>query len=176
MELAVREAQKKKFMFLMQEVERKRTDLLPEHQKIQKRSQKLQSLQDKKTHHLKEACASEEKCKNLQICEHASRLCRRSRLKAEGLQAKWKRILGSCKLERKGEEVVRRSQTDVVGDSAMLEQSLAWRDTSSTFCPIRAARVRQAVQKFRCSRAGGKSRREGSLGRRLGRENGQRVI
>ena len=59
-EPAVREAQKEKFMCLLQEVERKRADVLPEHQKIQKRSQKLQSLQEKQKHCLKEACASEE--------------------------------------------------------------------------------------------------------------------
>ena len=47
-------------MCLLQEVERKRTDLLPEHPKIQKMSQNLQSLQDKKKHHSKEPCASEE--------------------------------------------------------------------------------------------------------------------
>ena len=53
MEPAVREAHKEK-------VERKSTDLLLEHQRIQMMPQKLQSLQDKKKHHLKEACASEE--------------------------------------------------------------------------------------------------------------------
>ena len=65
MEPAVREAQKEKFMRLLQEVETKSTDLLPEDQKIQQRSQKLQSLQDKKKHHLKEACASEEEMQKL---------------------------------------------------------------------------------------------------------------
>ena len=87
--------------------------------KLQKRSQKLQSLQDKKKHYLKEACASEEETQKLEDMEkssdHTFRPRRRSRVKVEGLQVKWKRRFGSCKLERKGEEVVSCSQTDAVG-------------------------------------------------------------
>ena len=111
-EPAVREAQKEKFMCLLHEVERKRTDLLPEHQEIPKRSQKLRSLQDKKK---PSVIRIERKDEDVAKLEHASRPFRRIRVKAEGLQAKWKTRFGSCKLERNGEEVVRRSQTDAVG-------------------------------------------------------------
>ena len=44
----------------LQDIERKRTELFPEHQKMQKRSRKLQCLQDKKRNFTKEACSCEE--------------------------------------------------------------------------------------------------------------------
>ena len=40
-------------------LEKQKTELLPDHQKVQKRSQKLQSLQEKKRHFFKEACEEE---------------------------------------------------------------------------------------------------------------------
>ena len=49
----------------LQEIERKRTELLPE-QKMQKRSLKLQSLQDKQRNHLMNACACEEEMQHAQ--------------------------------------------------------------------------------------------------------------
>ena len=47
-------------------------------------------------------------------------------MKAGELQAKWKRRFRSCKPERKGEEVVRRSQTDAVGIQRCWSSSLPW--------------------------------------------------
>ena len=44
----------------LQEVEKRRHDLMPEHQKFQKRSQKIQSIQDKRKHMQKENGAAEE--------------------------------------------------------------------------------------------------------------------
>ena len=44
----------------LQDIEQKRNDLLPEHQRVQKRSQKIQSIQDKKRNMLKETVAAEE--------------------------------------------------------------------------------------------------------------------
>ena len=45
----------------LQEVERKRYDLMPEHQRVQKRSQKIQSIQDEKICR-KRAWRQEKKC------------------------------------------------------------------------------------------------------------------
>ena len=42
----------------LQDVEQKRNDLLPEHQRVQKRSQKIQSIQDKKRNMQKETVAA----------------------------------------------------------------------------------------------------------------------
>ena len=46
----------------LEEIERKNTELLPEHQKVQKRSQKLQSLRDQKKKYLKDAGDCECEC------------------------------------------------------------------------------------------------------------------
>ena len=48
-----RDRQKESWKEELQEIERKRTELLPEHQKLQKRSQKVQRLQDT---HVKKEC------------------------------------------------------------------------------------------------------------------------
>ena len=60
----------------LQEMERKRTELLLEHQKMQKRSQKLKSLQDKQRCHLKSAGACEEEMQMLnEEMEERKALC-----------------------------------------------------------------------------------------------------
>ena len=61
----LRDSQKEKWKGQLQEIEMKRTELLPEHQKKQKRSQKLQRLQDKKSNYLKDACACEDEMQTL---------------------------------------------------------------------------------------------------------------
>ena len=61
MDPVFRDRHKEKRKEELQEIESKRTELLPEHQKMQKRSQKLQSMQDKKKKKkcFKDACACE---------------------------------------------------------------------------------------------------------------------
>ena len=44
----------------LQDVEKRRNDLMPEHQKVQKRSQKIQSFQDKRRNLQKESTAAKE--------------------------------------------------------------------------------------------------------------------
>ena len=66
MEPAVREVQKEKFVCLLQEVERKRTDLLAEHQKNTRRGRRsCKACRTRKNNHLKEACASEEEMQKI---------------------------------------------------------------------------------------------------------------
>ena len=55
MDPVVRNQQKEAWMKELEEIERKRTEVLPEHQKMQKKSQKLQSLRDKQKNHLETA-------------------------------------------------------------------------------------------------------------------------
>ena len=55
-----RDGQKEKWKGDLQEIEQKRNELLAEHQRMHKRSQKMQSLQDKKKKYLKDACACDE--------------------------------------------------------------------------------------------------------------------
>ena len=49
----------------LQDIEQKRNDLLPEHQRAQKRSQKIQCIQDKKRNMLKETFAAEEEMRKV---------------------------------------------------------------------------------------------------------------
>ena len=60
-----RDRQKEVWKEELEEIERKRTELLPENQKVQKRSQKSQSLRDKQMNHFKNACACEEEMQML---------------------------------------------------------------------------------------------------------------
>ena len=57
--------QKERWKEELQEIDRKRTEILPEQEKMQKRSQKLQSQQDKKRNHLKDVYACEEEMQML---------------------------------------------------------------------------------------------------------------
>ena len=49
----------------LQEVEKRRNDLMPEHQRVQKRSQKIQSIQDKRKHMQKESLAAREEMRKI---------------------------------------------------------------------------------------------------------------
>ena len=49
----------------LQEVEQKRHDLLPEHQRAQKTSKKIQSIQDKKKHMQRETAAAEDEIRKI---------------------------------------------------------------------------------------------------------------
>ena len=57
------------------EIEEKRNELVPEHQRMQKRSQKMPSIQDKKRNLLKEACACDEEMRKVgeEISEREAR-------------------------------------------------------------------------------------------------------
>ena len=60
------ESLKSNLQHKLQEVEQRRHDLMPEHQIVQKRSQKKQSIQEKRRNMQKENVAAEEKMRNLQ--------------------------------------------------------------------------------------------------------------
>ena len=75
------DSHKEKWKGQLQVIARMRTKLLPEHQKMQKRSQKLQSLQDKKRHFLKEACACEEEMRKV-----SEEFRRKERMAADNLE------------------------------------------------------------------------------------------
>ena len=51
----------------LQEVEQKRHDLLPEHQRVQKRSTKIQSIQDKKKNMQRETVAAEVEMRKIRV-------------------------------------------------------------------------------------------------------------
>ena len=96
----------------------KRNELLPEHQRMQRRSQKMQSLQEKKRHLLKEACVcdeemrkvreeiSERKARYLELAEKSSN----GRLAAEDLTEELRGL-------QAGEERKRHSPMDASSDA-----------------------------------------------------------
>ena len=61
----LRDGQKEKWKEELQDIEKKRNKLLPEHQKMENSSQKMQSLQDKKRHFLKDACACDDEMRKV---------------------------------------------------------------------------------------------------------------
>ena len=96
---------------------------------MQKRSQKLQSLQDKKRNYIKEACACEEEMRNVfeEVEERRVRLetlseksgnCRRQ-------QMIWKTKSRSCKQGNREEAAVRCGPTDVALIQPWWSRSLA---------------------------------------------------
>ena len=54
------ESIKESLQHQLQEVEKREHDLMPEHQKVQKKSQKIQRLHDKRKNLLKESAAAQE--------------------------------------------------------------------------------------------------------------------
>ena len=99
----------------LQEIEQDRNDLLPEHEKTQKKSQKLQSLQDKKKQRQRDA-GDMEKVRD-EIAErevlHQELMQKAPKKKIQQKKSRMKES-ESCKQETKGQVALRRSQTDVV--------------------------------------------------------------
>ena len=67
------EGHKERWQRGLQEIEQKRNDLLLEHQKLQKRSPQLQTLQDKKKKCLKDACVCDEEMERVRKGDLLSR-------------------------------------------------------------------------------------------------------
>ena len=99
-----RNGQKEKWKEELLEIEKKRNELLPEHQKMQKTSQKMQSLQDEKRNFLKDACACDEEMRKVreEVNEREARFLElaekssNSRMAAEDCEEE----LGGCKQEK----------------------------------------------------------------------------
>ena len=99
----------------LQEVEQRRNDLLPEHQRAQKKSQKIQSIQDKKDEHAKGDRVwwggnAEDQGKTSLRKRSASVCCRTRSIRIEWQKRKWKRNFEDCRQEKKEEAATRRKQ------------------------------------------------------------------
>ena len=102
----------------LQEIERKRTELLPEHQKMQKKSQTLQSLHDKKRNYLKDAGDGEEEMRTISEENEEMQARFQARFQKslaidERKQVFWKKKVRSCSQGRKEEAAVPDSPMDV---------------------------------------------------------------
>ena len=144
--------QKVKWKEQLQEIQRKRTELLPLHQKTQKRSQKLQSLQDKKRNYLKDACACEEEIQKLreEMEERQARfrLYQRSRATVGWRQMTWKKGSRFCRQGWKEEAAVRRRQMDAALNQPWWSRSSHLNSTCRTVHSSPARRVGSEGSRF----------------------------
>ena len=174
MDPVFRDGQKETGKEELEEIARTRTELLPEHQTMQKRSQKLQSLRDKQRNHLKNDrdCEEEMQMLNKEMEERKALYETRFRALSEKSGDSRK---AAAELENEiqtlqaGEERRGSSASQSNGCCfAPAKQVFAFGETrAASFYPIHAARVCQAVQNSRRSGAVGKGREE-RLGKRLG--------
>ena len=159
MEPIVWESQKEKWKNQLQEVDRKRTELLPDHQKMQKRSQKLQSLQDKKRNHAHVLVTKK--------CGSVSRLCLKS-LAIVGGQVIWKTKSRSWRQERKEEAAVRRQSNGCLCSATVEHIFACGAAHSEHFIEAMQEEFNRRFKAPARSGANGRRRSETRLGRRLG--------
>ena len=136
----------------------------------------MQSLQDKRRNHLQIACACEEEMQMFSKEMEERKAIFETRIRALS-EKSGDRRMAADELEveiqalQAGEERRGCSASQSNGccfDPAVLEQVIAFGETrAANFYPFHAARVCQAVHSFRRSGVASRSRREGSLGRRL---------
>ena len=97
----------------LQEVEKRRNDLMPERQKVQKRTQNIQSLQDKrrnlqKVRQQKRRCGKSER---KLIGKRSAFVCFRTKsIKTEWQTRRWKQSFMDCRLEKKEEVAMHRKR------------------------------------------------------------------
>ena len=153
----------------------KRTELLPEHQKVQKKSQKMQSLRVKQKNHLKTAgeCEGEMQTLNKEWEEKKAHYETRFRALSE-------RSGDSRKAAAELENEIQNLQASEERRGSSASQSNGW-----CFDPaiLELAYIHGEVSRVyggqhrraNCSGARSRSRREGSLGRRMGAAFGSAV-
>ena len=112
----------------LQELEKRRNDLMPEHQRVNKRSQKIQSIQDKRKTCRKRAWRQEKKCgtsKKILIGKKSDSVsCRTMSIKTGWQMRRWRQSFRDCKLEKKVEVAMHRRQV-----------MAAWRPCGSNLSP-----------------------------------------
>ena len=118
MDPAPRDRQQEIWKEELEEIERKRTELLPEHQKMQKRSQKPHRLRDEQRNHLKNArdCEEEMQMLNKEMEERKALYETRFRAlseKFEKQQPSWKMRSRPRRQVKREEVAVRRNPMDV---------------------------------------------------------------
>ena len=99
-----------------------------EHQKVQKRSQKIQSIKDKRRHLQKDSTTAEEEMRKLQESSSKKRsvsfVCRTKSIITSWRMQKWRQNFRVCRQEKKEEAVMLRRQV-----------SAAWRTCGNSLSP-----------------------------------------
>ena len=89
----------------LREVEQRRHDLMPEHQRAQKRSQMIQSIQDKRRNQQKESTAAQEEMWKIREASLEMRSvfdsCRTRSVRTKWPMQKWQKNFRDCRQEEK---------------------------------------------------------------------------
>ena len=87
---------------------------MPERQRVQRRSQEMQSIQDKRMNLQKESTAAQEKMRKIRRKSVGKRsafvCCRTKSIRTEWQMRKWKLNFRGCRQEKKEEVAIRRKQ------------------------------------------------------------------
>ena len=125
----------------LQQVERKRNDLMLEHQRVQKRSQKIYSIQDQRKYVERDLGGKRKNVENLTRNWVEGRALHtavgQSRQKTQWQMRKWKQNFRDCMLEKKEEVVMHRRQ-----------EIAAWRRWWNRFSPWK--RTRRGLSSMLC--------------------------
>ena len=143
MDLVFRDKQEEVWKEELGEIERNGTELLLQHQKMQKKSQKLKSLRDKQRNHLKTARDCEEKHRSMKsgrkgkhTTRRASEACRKGRATLGKWQQRWNMRSRTCRQVKREEAAVRRNPMDAALIRPFWSNSSRWeqpRQCSSPF-------------------------------------------
>ena len=103
----MQESIKESMQHQLQEVEKRRYDFIPEHWKVQKRHQKIQSIQDKRKNLQKENAAAQEEMKTLAMSSDFG-FSRKKSIRTEWRMQKWQENFRDCRQEKKEEAAMHR--------------------------------------------------------------------
>ena len=161
----MQESVKESLQHQLQEVEKRRHDLVPEHQKAQKKSQKIQSFQDKRRNMQKDSTAAEEevrgsskrsgKRRSVTFSYQTRSISIRCRMQ------KWWQSFRVCRREKKEEAAMRRRHVIA-----------PWRPYGSNSSPWEQMEPRGLYTK--ASKANGSSTRADAKKRRRTKANARR--
>ena len=107
----MQECIKESLQHQLQDVEKRRNDPMPEHQKVQKRSKRYKAPRTKEEHCKKKSTAQKRKCVTSErtlIGKNNASLCCRTKSIKKWQMRKWKQNFRECKLEKKEEVAMHR--------------------------------------------------------------------
>ena len=90
-------------------------DLMPEHQKVQRKSQKIQSLQDKRRNLQKENAVAKEEMRKIREENDRNEGCRTKSIRTKWRMQKWRQSYRACRQEKKEEAAMPRKQVMAAG-------------------------------------------------------------
>ena len=109
----MQESIKESLQHQLQDVEKRRHDLMPEHQKAQKKSRMIQSIQDQRKIYRKKMLQRKKRCGSYETMSSRKRsvfLCRTKSRRTRWQMQKWQENFRGCRQEKKEEAAMLRRQ------------------------------------------------------------------